>query len=139
MTAREFVDSLWSVYDENQQSGIERCQVEDKLKFVLSNISEKEQMLRNQAAKMLHAFIRDVLGIPDITDDKVLQKASELRDLYDCRTCVADIMQVYVRGVMDARYVIEETGMKMFGGGESLTDSEIEQMKYRLAELKEFL
>ena len=139
MTAREFVDGLWSVYDENQQSGIERCQVEDKLKFVLSNISEKEQMLRNQAAKMLHAFIRDVLGIPDITDDKVLQKASELRDLYDCRTCVADIMQVYVRGVMDARYVIEETGMKMFGGGESLTDSEIEQMKYRLAELKEFL
>lgn len=139
MTSREFVDSLWAVYDENQQSGIERCQVEDKLKFVLSNISEKEQMLRNQAAKMLHAFIRDVLGIPDITDDKVLQKASELRDLYDCRTCVADIMQVYVRGVMDARYVIEEIGMKMFGGGESLTDSEIEQIKYRLAELKEFL
>ena len=144
MTAKEFVDSLWSVYDEHQQIDITRCkmddkltrcEIEDKLKYVLSNIPSNEELTRNQAAKILHAFIRDVLGIPDITYDKVLQKAAELKDLYDCRTCVADIMQVYVRGVMEAGYVIEEKGMKMFGGGESLSMNEQKKIKKRLAEL----
>ena len=141
MTAKEFVDGLWSVYDEHQQIGITRCEIEDKLtqcemedklKYVLSNIPSNEELTRNQAAKILHIFIRDVLGLPDITDENVLQKASELRDLYDCRTCVADIMQVYVHGVMDARYVIEETGMKMFGGGERIADFELTELTYRL-------
>ena len=137
MTAKEFVDGLWFVYDEHQQTDITRrkmddkltrCEIEDKLKYVLSNIPEDEQLSRNQAAKILHTFIREVLEIADITDEKVLHKATELRDLYDCRTCAADIMQVYVRGIMDAGYVIKESGMKMFGGSETLTDSELTEI-----------
>lgn len=144
MTAKEFVDGLWSVYDEYQQTGITRCEIEDKLtrcemedklKYVLSNIPSNEELTRNQVAKILHIFIRDVLGLPDITDENVLHKATELSDLYDCRTCAADIMQVYVRGVMEAGYVIEEKGMKMFGGGESLSMNEQKKIKKRLAEL----
>ena len=144
MTAREFVDSLWSVYDEHQQIGITRCEIEDKLtrceiedklKYVLSNIPSNEELTRNQAAKILHIFIRDVFGLPDITDENVLQKATKLSDLYDCRTCAADIMQVYVRGIMNPGYVIKETGLKMFGGRESLTDCEMEKVKQRLVAL----
>ena len=30
MTAREFVDSLWSVYDEHQQIDTTRCRMEDE-------------------------------------------------------------------------------------------------------------
>ena len=141
MTAKEFVDGLWSVYDEHQQTGITRCEIEDKLtrceiedklKYVLSNIPSNEELTRNQAAKILHIFIRDVLGLPDITDENVLQKATELSDIYDCRTCAADIMQVYVRGIMNPGYVIKETGLKMFGGRERLTNCEMEKVKQRL-------
>ena len=144
MTAKEFVDGLWSVYDEHQQTGITRCEIEDKLtqceiedklKYVLSNIPSNEELTRNQAAKILHIFIRDVLGLPDITDENVFHKATELSDLYDCRTCAADIMQVYVRGIMNPGYVIKETGLKMFGGRERLTDCEMEKVKQRLVAL----
>ena len=144
MTAREFVDSLWSVYDEHQQIDITRCkmddkltrcEIEDKLKYVLSNIPSNEELTRNQAAKILHIFIRDVLGLTDITDENVLQKATELSDIYDCRTCAADIMQVYVRGIMNPGYVIKETGLKMFGGRERLTNCEMEKVKQRLVAL----
>ena len=138
MTTREFVDSLWSVYDENQQTGVTRYKIEDKLtrremedklKYVLSNIPSNGELTRNQAAKILHTYIRDVLGIPDITDENVLHIATELRDLYDCRICAADIMQVYLRGMMDAGYVIKETGMKMFGGSEKLTEIELDKIR----------
>ena len=153
MTAREFVDSLWSVYDEHQQIDATRCRMEDeqvrckiedrltrrkmedKLKYVLSNIPSNEELTRNQAAKILHTYMRDVLGIPDITDENVLHIATELRDLYDCRTCAADIMQVYVRGIMNPGYVIKETGLKMFGGRERLTNCEMEKVKQRLVAL----
>ena len=129
MTAKGFVDGLWSVYDKNQRTGITRCEMEDKLKYVLSNIPSNEELTRNQAAKILHTYIRDVLKIPDITDENVLHKATELRDLYDCRICAADIMQVYLRGMMDAGYVIKETGMKMFGGSEKLTEIELDKIR----------
>ena len=132
MTAREFVDGLWAVFDEKQQTDNMRYVVKDKLKYVLSNIAANEEITRNQAAKSLHTFIRDVLQIPDITDENVLQKATELKDLYDCRTCVSDIMQVYVRGIMDAGYVIKETGMKMFAGRELLTESEWSNIRHTL-------
>ena len=144
MTAKEFVDGLGSVYDEHQQTGITRCEIEDKLtrceiedklKYVLSNIPSNEELTRNQAAKILHIFIRDVLGLPDITDENVLQKATELSDIYECRTCAADIMQVYVRGIMNPGYVIKETGLKMFGGRERLTNCETEKVKQRLVAL----
>ena len=132
MTAREFVDGLWVVYDKKQQTDNMRYVMEDKLKYVLSNIAANEEITRNQAAKILHAFIRDVMGMPDITDESVLQKATELKDLYDCRTCVSDIVQMYVRGIMDAGYVIKETGMKMFGGRELLAESEWSNIRHTL-------
>ena len=135
MTAREFVDGLWVVYDEKQQTDNMRYVMEDKLKYVLSNIAANEEITRNQAAKILHAFIRDVMGMPDITDESVLQKATELKDLYDCRTCVSDIVQMYVRGIMDVGYVIKETGMKMFGGVETFAASGLDEICQRLKEM----
>ena len=77
MTAREFVDGLWVVYDEKHKTDnmryvmedkLTRYVVKDKLKYVLSNIAANEEITRNQAAKILHTFIRDVLRIPDISD-----------------------------------------------------------------------
>ena len=82
-------------------------------------------VLRKQLAKALHAFIRDILCVPDITDQETLKEATKLKDLYDCRTCVNDIMQVYVRGIMKEKHYFPETGMKLFGGNEEVPDDEM--------------
>ncbi len=57
------------------------------------------ELKRIDAAIMIHKYLRDVLGIPDLTD---ISGADVLRDLYDCRKCVNHIAQVYLRGLMKA-------------------------------------
>lgn len=54
---------------------------------------------RRSAARISHEFIKRMLGEAD--EDK-WQRAGELRDLYDCHSCVNHIAQVYVKGIMTA-------------------------------------
>lgn len=55
-------------------------------------------LTRNEVAKTVHEFIRDVLGEPD---ESSIDGALVLKDLLDCGTCVQHIAQVYLKGIMD--------------------------------------
>ncbi|MBP5606668.1 MAG: hypothetical protein J6X66_00155, partial [Lachnospiraceae bacterium] len=57
------------------------------------------ELKRIDAAIILHIYMKEVAGIPDLKD---IGKASVLRDLYDCRKCVNHIAQVYLRGLIKA-------------------------------------
>jgi rhodanese-related sulfurtransferase len=59
-------------------------------------------LIRSEAAKLIHRFIKKILGEKDI-DVSLWHAASVLKDLYDCRVCVSDIVEVYLKGIMDAK------------------------------------
>ena len=56
-------------------------------------------LLRRQAARILHEFIRKECRE---TDEEDWGAAKELADLYDCRVCANHVAQVYVKGIMEA-------------------------------------
>jgi len=62
----------------------------------------KNYITRRNAARIIHQFMKNELGVPDIAD---ISPAEVLKDLYTCRVCANHIAQVYLRGIMDAREV----------------------------------
>ena len=78
---------------------------------------------RRDAAKMVHVFLRDVLKVPDLAD---ISGAAKLKDLYDCRVCVNDIAQVFLRGIMQGHEY--PGGLLLFESYEMLTDEETEKV-----------
>jgi len=74
----------------------------------------KEPLRRNEAARILHEFLRRELGE---ADEENWDAAKSLKDLYDCRTCVAHVAQVYCKGIMEARG-------EAFGMREEVSDEE---------------
>lgn len=74
----------------------------------------EEPLRRNEAARILHEFLRRELGE---ADEENWDAAKSLRDLYDCRTCVAHVAQVYCKGIMEA-------GGEIFGMREVVSDEE---------------
>lgn len=73
--------------------------VPERVSNALLNYPAARPIERRHAAKLLHLFVREVYGLPDLQD---VSAARELVDLYDCRTCAEDIAQIYVRGFMKA-------------------------------------
>lgn len=61
-------------------------------------LSKNDLLTRKTLARILHNFIRLELHEADVTDWHAAQK---LQDLYDCRTCVNHIAQIYVKGILD--------------------------------------
>ncbi len=99
-----------------------------EIRIVMSTIPSNDDIIRNNAARIIHAILRDVYKIPDIRDENLLQEALKLKDLYDCRSCVTSIKQVYSRGIMKARYEISgntET-CRIFGGREKFELSDVD-------------
>lgn len=125
MTAIEFL----------QYISDDSCKNRTSLQYVLSNIPAGGPLLRKQAAKIVHVYMKEILGIPDETNTEKIQYALKLKDIYDCRTCVEDIIQVYSRGIMEAFYDIPEMGMKAFGGNEEMDYTETEQIKCKIKAL----
>ena len=62
-------------------------------------LNRGEELERRTAARIIHMYMRTVLGVKDVED---ITPAYELRDLFDCRVCANHIAQVYMRGIMDA-------------------------------------
>ncbi len=54
------------------------------------------RLTRKVCACILHEFLKNVLGYPDIDWDR----ANGLKDIYECRVCANSIAQVYERGIM---------------------------------------
>ena len=57
----------------------------------------KFPLLRKNAARILHEFLQIELQEPDVFD---VSAAYRLQDLFDCRTCVCHIMQIFAKGIM---------------------------------------
>ena len=69
------------------------------------------QLTRGIAAKLVHRFIKKVQGEQD-EDVSMWHAAGVLKDLYDCRVCVADIAEVYLKGIMGA--IVTDNGDVVF-------------------------
>ncbi len=54
---------------------------------------------RRQAARILHEYLKTELHEKDNED---WQNAMKLQDLFDCRSCVNHVAQMYVKGIMTA-------------------------------------
>lgn len=54
---------------------------------------------RRTAARVVHSFLWIEMGEPDEAE---WRGAEQLKDLYDCRTCVNHVAQVYSKGIMSA-------------------------------------
>ena len=132
-TIYQFITSLWtSFFADNPLSEGElihyahtRGWLEDQdERFCEKNLN------RQTAARILHQFMKIELRVPDLQD---ISPANILADLYTCHTCVNHIAQVFLRGIMDARF-IERDGneYKIFNHLEEMTLEESKNCLKRL-------
>ncbi len=92
------------------------------------DVLEKENpLLRKTAARILHEFLRREQKEADEVDGS---PAYQLQDLFDCRICAGHIIQVYVKGIMDARNTEKE--QKIFGTEEEVSEEEAEEILQRV-------
>lgn len=109
----------------------------DTLVYAVADIPKDYEIRKSNAARLLHIYIRDVLGIEDISDPSILSMAYELKDIYDCRKCVNDIAQVYVRSLMtEENDIFVSQNIKMFGTGKILTLEEAIETRNRIENLR---
>lgn len=88
------------------------------------DISGKDEpLLRKNAARIIHEFMRLELQEPDSDD---VSCATKLRDLYDCRVCTKHVMQVYAKGIMDGYYASDT--LYLFGMNELVSKAEMSEI-----------
>lgn len=133
MKAREFWDYLVRNFISEEENITEISELRnnkqtlfkktnfEKGTYLLTEFASDYEIRRKNAARITHVFIHDILNISDVNDTTLLAGAGRLKDLYDCRVCVADITQMYVRGIMEA-FVFEP--VLLFGGEEMFTPEE---------------
>lgn len=93
-------------------------------------MGQDEELDRRTAARIIHLFMRTVLGIKDSED---ITPAYQLKDLFDCRVCAGHIAEVYMKGIIPA---VELNGMKIFDVFRSVSEEEAEAMITALMKLK---
>lgn len=76
------------------------------------------QLNRQTAARILHMFLRLVRLE---ADEREWNGAEQIRDLYDCHTCVGHVAQIYAKGILPCR---ED---RIFGMGSLLTAEEAKE------------
>lgn len=89
---------------------------------------EKESgpLLRKDAARIIHEFLRDELKEPEESD---ASPAYRLQDLFDCRVCAGHVIQVYVKGIMEGYFTRE--GRFIFGMQDKVLAEELERIVER--------
>lgn len=87
----------------------------------------KLSLSRKAAARIVHQFMRFELRETELLD---ISPAGELQDLYDCRSCVMHVAQVYCKGIMDGLPFGEES--LIFGMEETVWDDECAEILERL-------
>ena len=96
---REFVELLWRAFLGGRKEwadGMEAALRHGWLQPQDLAVCE-EPIRRNAVARILHEFLLRELGEDD---EKSWGKARELKDLYDCRTCVNHVAQAVCKGIM---------------------------------------
>lgn len=122
MTREKFIQRLLEVFGEDTEDvfsqGLENSwlEFEDKL-------YREDEITRKNIARIIHLYLLKEQGIPDLQD---ISKASELRDLYDCRVCANHVAQIYLRGIMGAKDISANGGFLWFdlNGEDDSTDIE---------------
>lgn len=79
---------------------------------------------RRSAARITHEFLKRELKEQDENDWK---GAEQLKDIYDCHTCVNHVAQVYAKGIMES-----VDGHDVFGMRRELTEQEAELIILRI-------
>ena len=74
---------------------------------------------KRTAARIVHQFMRFELREQELLD---ISSAGELADLYDCRSCVMHVAQMYCKGIMEA--IRCEDGRFIFGMDRSVNAGE---------------
>lgn len=118
MKAQELLDKLITGLK------MEAYDVPLSMKYLLTEFAEDYDIERRNAASVIHVFLRDMLGIEDITDAGIISDSMKLQDIYDCRVCVQAIIQVHSRKLMLPLYRLSE-GSYMFGGRDLFDESEL--------------
>lgn len=100
------------------QRGMEKGWLEER-----ERLEAEKPIERRTAAKIVHEFLRRECGEADEAD---WGAARRLKDLYDCRTCVNHVAQVYAKGIM--------TGLSedVFGMRQGLQTEETAEIAERL-------
>lgn len=86
-----------------------------------------EPLLRKNAARIIHEFMRLELREADLED---VSSANKLRDLYDCRVCTKHVMQVYAKGIMEGYYASDT--LYLFGMNEFVSKTEMSEIMTRI-------
>ncbi len=82
---------------------------------------------RRTAARIVHQFMLQEIKEPDVADGRA---ATRLQDLYECRSCVGHVMQVYVKGIMEGH--TDNAGRFIFGMREQASVAECGEIVERL-------
>ena len=81
---------------------------------------------RRHLARILRQYLLSQ-GEPDTED---VSASFALKDLYDCRTCAAHIMQIYAKGIMSGYYL--SPTLYLFNGQEFVTQDELNETLKRV-------
>lgn len=84
-------------------------------------------LVKKHCARIVHEFLRCERKEPDTIDTGF---AGRLLDLFDCRVCAGNVMQVYAKGIMDG-YQNEE-GNYIFGMEDPVSVTEAGEIADRL-------
>lgn len=103
ITTQQFMIKLWKRFKEEEkknqraffQAGIVKGWLEEA-----DFIGAGQAIERRIAARIIHQFLRIECGEPD---EEKWQSVSDLKDLYDCRTCVNHVAQVFTKGIMTGK------------------------------------
>jgi len=82
---------------------------------------------RRNAARIVHQFMLMELKEPDMAK---VDAAAKLQDLYECRSCVGHVMQVYSKGIMEGH--TDNAGRFIFGMREQVSVKECCEVVERL-------
>ncbi|WP_027205593.1 hypothetical protein [Butyrivibrio fibrisolvens] len=70
-----------------------------------------DYITRKAAARIIHHTLLYLLDEIDVSD---IRPANVLVDLYDCRTCVLHIAQVYCKGIMGSKTITDKSSGKTY-------------------------
>lgn len=104
MTTAAFLSKLCEITGEDLEGIASRGRHEGWLEEE-DQLYPGRDISRKNVARILHMYLLKVRGIKDIGD---IEPAYELRDLFDCRVCANHVAQIYLRGIMDAKNLMNE-------------------------------
>jgi len=91
---------------------------------------KNEPLLKKNAARIIHEFMRIELQEPDLGD---VSAATKLRDLYDCRVCTKHVMQAYAKGIMNGYYATDT--LYLFGMNEPVSETDMYKILSRIFDM----